>query len=65
MSEGLRLGNKSSIRVFDINQAKKAPLRNGLSEVREVKGVYDDSNPYDVNLLNNKGMNNENHIIFL
>ncbi|CDW72924.1 UNKNOWN [Stylonychia lemnae] len=65
MNEGLRIGNKSSLRVYNINQGKRPAVvsaspqaRNGNQEQKSVDGGVsrfdNDQNPYDVNLLNPK-----------
>lgn len=56
MSEGLRISNRSSLRVYEVNQNKKI-LSNGHQVVknRDLNSRLDNENPYDINLLNHKG----------
>eukprot|EP00347_Sterkiella_histriomuscorum_P017562 403348860 len=54
MAEGLRLGNKSSLRVYEVNQNRKNQQNGHANDHHELNGKFENQNPYDVNLLNNK-----------
>jgi hypothetical protein len=59
--EGIKIGNKSSINVYEINQAKRArknkiAVNNVDSDrISTFKGEKSNANPFDVNLLDMKG----------
>jgi len=54
MREGIRIGNKSSLRVFESNQERYARQSRSEPKYNPYGNSGTESNPYDVNLLDKK-----------
>lgn len=55
MMEGIKIGNKSSLKVHEVNQERfSSKYRSGPS-ISTFEKKSQEVNPYDVNLLDKKG----------
>jgi hypothetical protein len=55
MKEGLRIGNRSMLRVYELNQERYTRAAKSEPKYSPFNQGSGDSNPYDVNLLDKKG----------
>jgi hypothetical protein len=70
MKEGLRIGNRSMLRVYELNQERYTRAAKSEPKYQPFNQGSGDSNPYDVNLLDKKGTLTQinlrrNHSVFL